>query len=149
MFRQALHAIGAFAYKFWSKIKDRTKKGDGDEYLHKKDEFYKQKIMDKINAYNLFIQVGLIAQGIIIIISACSPKIVWKMNQLWTRNNYKDKSPSEWIVKNALQLSFPEFLEDLDKRDILKKFLRPKFKTKGIYYKIINFNKRFYTTKAA
>ena len=71
-FKQSLETIGVFAYKFWSKIADRIKRGTGNQYLHRKSEKYRKAISDKMRAYNLFIQLGLIAQGLIMYLATCN-----------------------------------------------------------------------------
>jgi len=64
-FKQALHIVGAYAYRFWMKPKHKTQRGDGDEYLHRAGEDYRDKVEEKVRAYQLHVQLELIVQGLL------------------------------------------------------------------------------------
>jgi len=64
-FKQALHSIGAFTYHFWMREMDKIKRCSGDQYLHKKSEKYRQQVKRKLRADQIYVQTGLIVQGIL------------------------------------------------------------------------------------
>lgn len=68
-FKQAMRNIGAYSYHFWMQAMDRIKKCSGDQYLHRKTEKYRKQVKRKIHAYHVHVQIGLIAQGILQILS--------------------------------------------------------------------------------
>jgi hypothetical protein len=50
----------------------------GNQYLHRKSHAYRNAVRGKLAAYIRHIQLGLIAQGLLQILSATTPKLVWK-----------------------------------------------------------------------
>lgn len=109
-FRQAIHTIGTFAYHFWMREMTPIKKGDGDQSLTEKSNRYKKMVKRKINAYNLHIQLGIVAQGILQFISVSAPALVWSSFHSWIRTIRPNISPSEAVTATALRNSFPNFL---------------------------------------
>jgi hypothetical protein len=65
MFKQAIHQIGAFMYRFWLKRMPPKKRGTGEQLLQLAPTKFKEGVLRKLHAYHLFIQLGLIAQGLI------------------------------------------------------------------------------------
>jgi hypothetical protein len=70
-FKEAVHTIGAFRYHFWMKDMEKSKRGKRTEYLHRKDEDYRVKFEKKLKAYQVHIQLGMIAQGLLQYLSVC------------------------------------------------------------------------------
>jgi hypothetical protein len=124
MFKAAIHQIGAFAYHFWSMVMTKIKRGSGNQYLHRKDEAYREAIDNKVNSYNLYIQLGLIAQGLLLYISVFYAKEVWKRSNFWMRTVNEKSNPSEAVVSNCLRLAYFEFLANLENVPILQKFFK-------------------------
>jgi hypothetical protein len=83
-------------------------------------------IFKKLLAYELYIQTGLIAQGLLQYISATFPKIVWECFGSWMRTIRDDISPSEQVTSTALHHSLPEFLKDFSDDSNFKKFMKQK-----------------------
>jgi len=125
-FKQAVHTLGAFGYHFWMKAMDKIRRGSGDQYLHRKSAEYRDRIRQKLQAYNLHIQLGLIAQGLLQYLSITFREEIWKKFGSWLRTMRKDISPSEAVTALALRHSLPEYLLNLDKQHILRKFLKDK-----------------------
>jgi len=75
-FKQAIHQIGVFMYRFWLKVMTPIKRGSGDQELQFTPSYFKKKFIRKLNAYHLFIQLGLIAQGLIQYLSIHVPGLV-------------------------------------------------------------------------
>jgi hypothetical protein len=123
-FKQAVHQIGTYGYHFWMRsMKPRTHKS-GNTYLHRETKHYRDHVMRKIAAYHCFIQTGLIAQGILQMLSIMQPECVWKSFRSWMRTKRPGIPPSEWVVATALQHSLPEFLMDASETNIMAKFLQ-------------------------
>jgi hypothetical protein len=124
MFKQAIHQIGAFMYRFWLKMMPPKKRGTGDQLLQLAPTKFKEGVLRKLHAYHLFIQLGLIAQGLIQYLSMCHYQTVWKSFGTWLRTIRPNTLPSEKVVSLALSRTYIEFLIDGTKQAIFKKFLR-------------------------
>src|SRR6058998_489754 len=123
-FKQALHVIGAYAYHFWMAAMTPLRRVSGNQYLHRKSADYRHAVRRKIAAYHRHIQLGLIAQGLLQILSAIKPNLVWQSFGSWIRTIRPGLAPSEQVVAIALRNTFPEFLATAAKTVILVKFLR-------------------------
>ena len=76
-FKQATRLIGSFAYHFWMKDMIPLLYHNGNQYLHRKSADYRSHVKRKIHAYHVFIQAGVIAQGLLQYLAVVSPKLVW------------------------------------------------------------------------
>jgi hypothetical protein len=123
-FKQALHVIGAYAYHFWMAAMTPLRRVSGNQHLHRKSEDYRIAVRRKIAAYHRHIQLGLIAQGLLQILSATQPKMVWRSFGSWIRTIRPGLAPSEQVVAIALRNTLPEFLANAAKTSILVKFIR-------------------------
>jgi hypothetical protein len=123
-FKQALRVIGAYAYHFWMAAMTRLRRVSGNQYLHHKSDAYRNAVRRKIAAYHRHIQLGLIAQGLLQILSATKPKLVWRLFGSWLRTVRPGLAPSEQVVAVALRNTLPEFLATAAKTSILVKFIR-------------------------
>jgi len=109
-FKQAVRTIGAYAYHFWMKNMAPIRKSSGDQYLHRKTEAYRTAVRRKLDAYHRFIQIGLIAQGLLQYLSICVPELVWAKFRSWLRTMRPGVLPTEQVTSLALKNSLPEFL---------------------------------------
>ena len=123
-FKQALHVIGAYAYHFWMAAMTPLRRVSGNQYLHHKSEDYRNAVRRKIAAYHRHIQLGLIAQGLLQILSATHSKMVWRSYGSWLRTIRVGLAPSEQVVAIALRNTLPEFLATAAKASIFVKFIR-------------------------
>jgi DDE superfamily endonuclease len=123
-FKQALHVIGAYAYHFWMVAMTPLRRVSGNQHLHRKSEDYRNAVRRKIAAYHRHIQLGLIAQGLLQILSATQPTLVWRSFGSWIRTLRPGLAPSEQVVAVALRNTLPEFLATAAKTSILVKFIR-------------------------
>ena len=123
-FKQALRILGAYAYHFWMASMTPLRRVSGNQYLHRKSDAYRDAVRRKIAAYHRHIQLGLIAQGLLQILSAMKPKLVWQSFGSWIRTVRPGLAPSEQVVAIALRNTFPEFLATAAKIVTLVKFLR-------------------------
>ena len=122
--KQALRVIGAYAYHFWMATMTRLRRVSGNQYLHHKSDAYRNAVRRKIAAYHRHIQLGLIAQGLLQILSATKPRLAWRFFGSWLRTVRPELAPSEQVVAVALRNTLPEFLATAAKTSILVKFIR-------------------------
>jgi len=123
-FKQSLRVIGAYAYHFWMAAMTPLRRVTGNQYLHHKSEAYRNAVRRKIAAYHRHIQLGLIAQGLLQILSATIPRSVWRCFGSWIRTIRPGLAPSEQVAAIALGNTLPGFLAGSAKTSILVKFLR-------------------------
>ena len=122
-FKQALHVIGTYSYHFWMAAMTPLGRKSGNQHLHKKSKIYRDAVRRKMAAYHRHIQLGLIAQGLLQILSAIVPQLIWHSFGSWIRTVRPGLAPSELVVAIALRNKLPEFLAVSDEAQILTKFL--------------------------
>ncbi len=122
-FKQAIRTIGAYAYHFWMKSMTPIKRSTGDQHLHKKSEEYRNAVRRKMDAYHRFIQIGLIAQGLLQYLSIAATPRVWAKFGSWLRTIRPGVLPSEDVTALALRNSLPEFLLGTHQEQTFTKFL--------------------------
>lgn len=123
-FKQAIRVIGAYAYHFWMAAMTPIRRVSGNQHMHHKSENYRNAVRRKIAAYHRHIQLGLIAQGLLQILSATTPQLIWRSFGSWIRTIRPGLAPSEHVVAVALRQTLPEFLATAAKTAILAKFIR-------------------------
>ena len=134
-FKQALRVVGAYAYHFWMAAMTPLRRVTGNQYFHHKSEAYRKAVHRKIAAYHRYIQLGLIAQGLLQILSATTPQSIWRSFGSWIRTIRPGLAPSEQVAAIALRNTLPEFLAGSARTSILVKFLRDRIdlsRTEGI-----------------
>jgi len=122
-FKHALHVLGAFLYHFWMAPMTTLKRNAGNQHLHRKTEEYRAAVRRKMDAYHRFIQLGLIAQGLLQILATTVPETVWSSFGSWLRTIRPELSPSELVVSIALRNTLPGFLAGKRDAPELRKFL--------------------------
>ena len=123
-FKQSLRVIGAFLYHFWMAAMQPVKRNGGNQYLHRKDRSYRDAVRRKVAAYHRFMQLGLIAQGIMQVLATTVPELVWGSFGSWFRTVRPGVCPSELVVAAAMRNSLPGFLADSLCAPCLTKFIR-------------------------
>jgi len=123
-FKQSLRVIGAYAYHFWMAAMTPLRRVSGNQYLHHKTDSYRNGVRRKIAAYHRHIQLGLIAQGLLQILAATNPNLVWQSFGSWIRTIRPGVVPSEQVTAIAMRNTLPEFLAGSDKSQTFKKFLQ-------------------------
>lgn len=111
-FRQAIHVLGAYAYHFWMQAMVPIRRRTGNQYLHMRSPEYRQQIRRKINAYHLHVQLGCIAQGLLLHLAMNHGAAVWKQFRSWLRTMDPSRPPSELVVAYSLRDTLFEFLDD-------------------------------------
>ena len=123
-FKQSLRGIGAYAYHFWMAAMTPLRRVSGNQYLHCKSQAYRNAVRRKIAAYHRHIQLGIIAQGLLQILSSTNPKSIWQSFGSWIRTVRPGLAPSEQVAAIALRNTLPELLAGAAKATIFVKFLR-------------------------
>ena len=122
-FKSAIHSVGAFAYRFWMKGMEKVRRNTGTQHLHRAAPEYRASVLRKLHAYEVHIQLGLIAQGILQYLAIQCREAVWRNFGSWLKTMRMDQTPSEAVVGMALQNALPEFLTRLPVGHIFKKFM--------------------------
>ena len=122
-FKQAVRQLGSFAYHFWMRDMVPLRRRNGDQYLHRQSLDYRNAIKRKMHAYHVFIQAGVVCQGLLHYLSVVFPDLVWKSFGSWLRTIRPGIPPSEWVVASALRQCLPEFLANFSESNILAKFI--------------------------
>lgn len=125
-FRQSIQTLGAYGYRFWMMAMKKIRRGDGNQHLHRKDDCYRSKVRQKINAYHLHVQMALIGQGLLQYLACTQTDAVWQCFRSWLRTIRPGVLPSEFIVSTALRNTFADFLVNCHGAASLRKFLSDK-----------------------
>ncbi len=122
-FKQAVRVLGSFAYHFWMQDMTPLHRRNGNQYLHRESLDYRNAIKRKIHAYHVFIQAGVVCQGLLQYLAVAFPKLLWESFGSWLRTIRPGIPPSEFVVANALRQRLPEFLLTTIQRNSLAKFI--------------------------
>ena len=122
-FKQAVRLIGAFAYHFWMMDMTPLRYRNGNQHLHRQPADYRNHVRRKMHAYHVFIQAGVVAQGLLQYLAVASPKLVWGSFGSWLRTIRPGIPPSEFVVTTALRQTLPDFLLSCSKAASFAKFI--------------------------
>ena len=122
-FKQAIHIIGTFSYHFWMKEMKPLQRRNGNQYLHKESKAYRVAVQRKIHAYHIFVQAGIVSQGLLQYLASCHTELVWKSFGSWLRTIRPGVAPSELVVATALRHCLPDFLLVNSESNSLAKFI--------------------------
>ena len=122
-FKQSIHVLGTYTYRFWMKGMQPTKRGDLDINLFEKEKKYQTNVKKKLAAYHCHIQLGLIAQGLLQYLACVHSKSIWNSFGSWLRTIRQNVPPSELVTSMALRNTLPRFLLDDTHHANLKKFI--------------------------
>jgi hypothetical protein len=123
-FKTAVHTVGAWAYRFWLKLMPKRARNAGTQYLHRAPEALRDGVRTKLRAYELHLQLGLIAQGLLQYLAVHAPALIWRRFRGWLRTQDRTTLPSEAVVAAVLHDALPEFLATTAGGAIFTKFLR-------------------------
>jgi hypothetical protein len=122
-FKQSIRTLGAFAYHFWMKAMTPLQRRSGDQYTHRESPEYRAAIARKIHAYYVFIQAGIICQGMLQYLSVTHTAQVWTCFRSWLRTVRDGIPPSEFVTAKAVRQTLVEFLLDCDTTHVFAKFI--------------------------
>jgi hypothetical protein len=122
-FKQAVRQVGTFSYHFWMSDMKPLRRNNGNQHLHRASQKYRDHVKRKLHAYHVFVQAGLVCQGLLQYLSVAYPQLVWNAFGSWLRTIRPGIPPSELVVATALRQSWPEFLLNTAQSNIFTKFL--------------------------
>lgn len=122
-FKQAVHLIGTFGYHFWMMNMKPLRRRNGNQHLHRESLAYRNAVKLKVHAYHVFVQVGVVCQGLLQYLAVTFPALVWNSFGSWLRTVRPGIPPSELVVATALRQTLPEFLVNTAKTNIFAKFI--------------------------
>ena len=122
-FKQAVHTVGTYSYHFWMAAMTPLPRRSGNQHLHRANDTYRAQVRRKMRAYSCHIQSGVIAQGLLQMLSVLHAQVVWRCFGSWIRTIHPGIPPSEQVVGMALRHSLPEFLAAGEKTAALAKFI--------------------------
>ena len=102
--------------------------GGGGQYMHRTSDAYRTAVRRKLRACHVHVQLGCIAQGLLLHLAINHTAEVWRCFRSWLRTMNPAMPPSELIVANALRstlqvfFAVPTFAPDLTK--IMDKYCR-------------------------
>jgi hypothetical protein len=123
MFKQAVRLIGSLSYHFWMMDMKPLRYRNGNQHLHRESDDYRYKVRRKIHAYHVFMQAGIIAQGLLQYLSVDFPKLVWDSFDSWLRTIRPGIPPSELVVGHVMRETISDFLVSSVKCNSLAKFI--------------------------
>ena len=129
-FKSAVHTVGAFLYHFWMAKMTPISRKAKKQHLHRKPAWYRDAVRRKLDAYHRFIQIGLIAQGVMVALATTVPALVWGSYGSWLRTIRPGIAPSEAVVASALKNTLHHFLSDGSPAPILAKFIQERLDMK-------------------
>lgn len=105
-FKVLKHVVGGFCYHFWTTVwRDPKGKSLTLKQLEEMDERNKRLIAGAMNAIELFVNIALIATGLLQIIALEHVERVRRLHHWWMRT-YPLDVPSEEMVKTIIQHEF-------------------------------------------
>jgi hypothetical protein len=122
-FKQAVRSIGTFAYHFWMKAMKPLRRRSGNQHLHRESQQYRDGVKRKLHAYHVFMQAGVISQGLLQYLAAVASTQVWSSFGSWLRTIRPGVAPSEFVVAGALRNTLPDFLLNSREQASIAKFI--------------------------
>ena len=122
-FKQAVRQIGSFSYHFWMPDMKPLRRRSGNQHLHRASPEYRDDVRRKLHAYHVFIQAGIVCQGLLHYLAVAFPQRVWNAFGSWLRTIRPGIPPSELVVATALRQRLPEFLLNTAASNIFAKFI--------------------------
>src|SRR5450755_392669 len=116
-FKQAVRSIGTFAYHFWMKDMRPLRRRSGNQHLHHESQKYRDGVKRKIHAYHVFMQAGVISQGLLQYLAAVAPTQVWHSFGSALRHTLP-----EFLLNNREQASIAKFIGENQNRDTMEMF---------------------------
>jgi hypothetical protein len=82
---------------------------NGNQYLHRQSDRYRGQVKRKVGAYHVFIQAGVVAQGLLQYLAVVAPKLVWDSFGSWHRleTSQSLRTMQMWAEINTLRAFCP------------------------------------------
>ena len=125
-FRQAIYTLASYQYHLWMQDMQPIKRNSGNQYMHHRDKEYRRLVKRKLDAYHRYVQLGCVAQGLLMFLGINHHRAVWRSCLPWFRTMRVTRAPSELIVRQALRHHADSFLHDScpdrNLREMLKRY---------------------------
>lgn len=122
-FKTFKHVLGGFAYHFWTSAwRDNEGRALSLEQLNTLSARAKRLIADAMNAIEAFVNIGLIATGMLQLLAIDCTDEIRKRHRWWMRT-YSSDVPSEEMVRNVLRHEFYSFSENESSAQSLRRQL--------------------------
>ena len=95
----------------------------GNQHLHHESQTYRDGVKRKTHAYHVFIQAGVVSQGLLQYLAAVASTQVWNSFGSWLRTIRPGVAPSEFVVAGALRHTLPGFLLNNREQASIAKFI--------------------------
>lgn len=122
-FKQAVRTLGTYAYHFWMRDMKPIRRRNGNQYLHRESQEYRDQVKRKLATYHRFVHAGIVAQGTLQYLSCSVPTRVWGGFGSWLRTIRPGIPPSEMVCAVALRNELPDFLMAGSESMIFAKFI--------------------------
>ena len=96
---------------------------NGDQYLHRETQKYRDGVKRKTHAYHVFMQAGVVSHGLLQYLAAVATTQVWQSFGSWLRTVRPGVAPSEFVVAGALRNTLPQFLLSNREEASIAKFI--------------------------
>jgi DDE superfamily endonuclease len=97
-FKQAVRQIGTLRYHFWMPDMKPLRRDGGNQHLHRAPLDHRNDVRCKLHAYRVFIQAGIVCQGLLHYLAVAYPQPVWNAFGSWLRTIRPGIPPSELVV---------------------------------------------------
>jgi len=126
-FKTFKHVLGGFAYHFWTSMwRDDQGRALRLEQLDHLTDRAKRLIADALNAIEAFVNIALIATGLLQLLAIeCTDEI--RTRHRWWLRTYSSEVPSEEMVKNVLRHEFYHHFRDF-KHTAIYRIIRSKMR---------------------
>ena len=131
-FKVAVHVMGTFRYRFWSRMVDKIPWKGEARSLEGKSESEKEAYWNTEKACEVFTHMGTMAQGILQYLSLTLSEEVWRHFGSWIRTIRPDVLPSEMVAGEALGNNLHHFLEVKGLDPKLRKFMKERLKVRDL-----------------
>ena len=102
----------------------KTRRSEGDRYIHREPQELKHKISIKMFAYHLYIQIAIIAQGLCQYLSLYHSDEVRRCHRTWLRTIRPGISASVQVTQRALKNMLQDFRQVLPAEQHWQKFAK-------------------------
>ena len=123
-FRHAIYTLASYQYHLWMRDMEPIKRNSGNQYMHRRDPEYRRLVRRKLDAYHRYLQLGCVAQGLLMFLGITRHCTVWRKCLPWFRTMHVTRAPSELIVRQALRQHADEYLHDCCLDTNLRKILK-------------------------
>jgi hypothetical protein len=104
------HELLAFMYRFWTLAKPKSVRNPGDTFTHRCTIEERGRIDLKLAAYNYFLQIAVISQGILQMLAIKSANKILKNFPEYIRTIRNGVLPSEFLTRKVLRKTYKEFM---------------------------------------